>query len=224
MTEGISYVYPISHVPTRFGLFAESGPLFTPAPNSHASPSRTPHHFHHEHANIFISRPAPATTRSCIHFDHWVNVAFQNFARLSSRLLLQRDTDALSESDLETNMSMVLARSPLEPIGMNGAGTQKRRSTRLSHEGAEGDEPPAKKPRMNGAQTTSTTVSTKEQDGDASAMGKRKRPGKSCAPGGLAVVHNNESSPPCQKISKFARSCQLTTRPSLRRRSGRLRI
>ncbi|KAK5135894.1 hypothetical protein LTR08_004544 [Meristemomyces frigidus] len=69
-------------------------------------------------------------------------------------------------------MSMVLTRSPLEPIGMNGAGTQKRRSARLSRDGAEGDEPPAKKSRVNGAQTT--TISTKEQDGDTNAAGKRR--------------------------------------------------
>lgn len=69
-------------------------------------------------------------------------------------------------------MSMVLTRSPLEPIGMNGAGTQKRRSARLSHEGAGEDEPPAKRSKANGVQTT--TVSTKERDGDANAIGKRK--------------------------------------------------
>ncbi|KAK5124790.1 hypothetical protein LTR85_001503 [Meristemomyces frigidus] len=67
---------------------------------------------------------------------------------------------------------MILTRSPLEPIGMNGAGTQKRRSARLSHEGAEENEPPAKRSRVNGAHTT--TVSTKERDGDANAVGKRK--------------------------------------------------
>jgi len=67
---------------------------------------------------------------------------------------------------------MVLTRSPLEPIGMNGAGTQKRRSARLSHEGVEENEPPAKKSRVNGAQTT--TVSTKERDGDSNAVAKRR--------------------------------------------------
>ncbi|EMC99274.1 hypothetical protein BAUCODRAFT_137475 [Baudoinia panamericana UAMH 10762] len=70
-------------------------------------------------------------------------------------------------------MSMVLTRSPLEPIGMNGAGMQKRRSARLSHDGAEDNEPPAKKSKANGAQTT-TTVSTKDQDGDANALSKRR--------------------------------------------------
>ncbi|TKA80177.1 hypothetical protein B0A55_03591 [Friedmanniomyces simplex] len=69
-------------------------------------------------------------------------------------------------------MSMVLTRSPLEPIGMNGAGTSKRRSARLSHEGVEENEPPAKKSRLNGAQ--STAVSTKEQDGDATGLPKRR--------------------------------------------------
>ncbi|TKA26512.1 hypothetical protein B0A50_05349 [Salinomyces thailandicus] len=67
---------------------------------------------------------------------------------------------------------MVITRSPLEQIGMNGAGMQKRRSARLSHEGVGEDEPPAKKSRVNGA--TTKTISTKEQDGDASAAAKRK--------------------------------------------------
>lgn len=67
---------------------------------------------------------------------------------------------------------MVLTRSPLEPIGMNGAGSQKRRSARLSHEGVEENEPPAKKSRAHGAQTS--TISTKEQDGDSNAVAKRK--------------------------------------------------
>ncbi|KAK5729660.1 hypothetical protein LTR17_011737 [Elasticomyces elasticus] len=68
-------------------------------------------------------------------------------------------------------MSIVLSRSPLAPIGMNGAGVSKRRSARLSHEGIEGEnEPPAKKSKANGAQ-----VSTKEQDGDAAkVVAKRK--------------------------------------------------
>ncbi|KAK5714168.1 hypothetical protein LTR15_011076 [Elasticomyces elasticus] len=55
---------------------------------------------------------------------------------------------------------------------MNGAGTSKRRSARLSHEGIEENEPPAKKSKANGAQAT--TVSTKEQDGDAKVVAKRK--------------------------------------------------
>ena len=74
-------------------------------------------------------------------------------------------------------MSMVLTRSPLEPIGMNGAsGAPQRRSARLSAEGAEENEPPAKKDRVNGVSTT--TVSTKEQDGDGVAPSKKKRKGK----------------------------------------------
>ncbi|KAI7343425.1 hypothetical protein KC354_g15665 [Hortaea werneckii] len=55
---------------------------------------------------------------------------------------------------------------------MNGAGTQKRRSARLSHEGAGENEPPAKRSRANGAQVK--TVSTKEQDGDSNTVSKRK--------------------------------------------------
>ena len=71
---------------------------------------------------------------------------------------------------------MVLTRSPLEPIGMNGAGASKRRSARLSAEGAEENEPPAKKSKANGAQTT--IVSTKEQDGETGAASKKKRKGE----------------------------------------------
>ena len=67
---------------------------------------------------------------------------------------------------------MVLTRSPLQSIGMNGAGTQKRRSARLSHDGTEGDEPPTKKTRVNGAQTP--TISTTEQDGATNVAGKTK--------------------------------------------------
>ncbi|KAI6856139.1 hypothetical protein KC338_g8568 [Hortaea werneckii] len=55
---------------------------------------------------------------------------------------------------------------------MNGAGTQKRRSARLSHEGAGENEPPAKRSRASGAQVK--TVSTKEQDGDSNTVSKRK--------------------------------------------------
>lgn len=72
-------------------------------------------------------------------------------------------------------MSIVLTRSPLEPIGMNGAGMPKRRSARLSNEGVEEYEPPAKKSRVNGVETT--TVSTKVQDGDSNSVVK-KRPRK----------------------------------------------
>ncbi|KAK1070989.1 hypothetical protein LTR74_003638 [Friedmanniomyces endolithicus] len=67
-------------------------------------------------------------------------------------------------------MSMVLPRPPLEPLGMNGGSTSKRRSARLSVEGAEENEPPAKKSRVNGAQGTNT----KEQDGDANGLPKRR--------------------------------------------------
>ena len=72
---------------------------------------------------------------------------------------------------------MILTRSPLEPIGMNGmngAGAPKRRSARLSGESVEENEPPAKKNRVE-AQTS--TVSTKEADGDSNAVGKKKRKG-----------------------------------------------
>ena len=72
-------------------------------------------------------------------------------------------------------MSMTLTRAPLHAIEMNGAGTTKRRSARLSLDDV-GDEPPAKKSKANGAQ--STTVSTKESDGDANGLAKR-RPKKS---------------------------------------------
>jgi len=55
---------------------------------------------------------------------------------------------------------------------MNGAGGQKRRSARLSHEGNGENEPPSKKAKVNGTHTTS--VSTKEQDGDSSAFAKKR--------------------------------------------------
>lgn len=72
-------------------------------------------------------------------------------------------------------MSMVLTtRAPLEIIGMNGAGTQKRRSARLSQEGNGESEPPAKKAKVN---ETTTTVNTKQQDGEAKAASKRKNRG-----------------------------------------------
>lgn len=59
---------------------------------------------------------------------------------------------------------------------MNIQPTQKRRSARLSQDGADENEPPAKKAKGNAAHTT--TVSTKEQDGDANAAGRKKRKGK----------------------------------------------
>ncbi|KAK1065365.1 hypothetical protein LTR74_008042 [Friedmanniomyces endolithicus] len=67
-------------------------------------------------------------------------------------------------------MSMILPRPPLEPLGMNGGNTSKRRSARLSVEGAEENEPPAKKSRVNGAQA----ANTKELDGDANGLPKRR--------------------------------------------------
>lgn len=73
-------------------------------------------------------------------------------------------------------MSTVLTRSPLEPIGMNGAGVPKRRSARLSGESVEENEPPAKENKVDGAQTS--TVTTKEADGDSGAVTKKKRKGK----------------------------------------------
>ncbi|KAK4506921.1 hypothetical protein PRZ48_000654 [Zasmidium cellare] len=69
-------------------------------------------------------------------------------------------------------MSMVLTtRSPLEVIGMNGAGTQKRRSARLSQEGNGESEPPSKKAKIN---ETTTTINTKQQDGEGKAASKKK--------------------------------------------------
>lgn len=83
-------------------------------------------------------------------------------------------------------MSMVLTRSPLEPIGMNGGTAPRRRSARLSAEGAEENEPPAKRNKANGVHTQ--TVSTKEQDGDAGAASKKKKRGKTFdAPGEKAL-------------------------------------
>ena len=76
-------------------------------------------------------------------------------------------------------MSMVLTRSPLEAIGMNGAGLPKRRSARLSGESVEENEPPAKKNKVDGAQTS--TVGTKEADGDSAAVSRKKRKGKTPA-------------------------------------------
>ncbi len=73
-------------------------------------------------------------------------------------------------------MSMVLTRSPLEPIGMNGAGLPKRRSARLSGDSVEENEPPGKKNKVEGAQTS--TVSTKEVDGEAATVSRKKRKGE----------------------------------------------
>lgn len=72
-------------------------------------------------------------------------------------------------------MSMVVtARSPLEVIGMNGAGTQKRRSARLSQEGNGESEPPAKKAKIN---ETTTTINTKQQDGESKPANKKQSRG-----------------------------------------------
>lgn len=51
-------------------------------------------------------------------------------------------------------MSMVVTRSPLTAVGMNGAGAAapKRRSARLSAEGQDDDERPSKKTRVDAAQ------------------------------------------------------------------------
>lgn len=73
-------------------------------------------------------------------------------------------------------MSMILTRSPLEPIGMNGGSVPKRRSARLSGESVEENEPPTKKDKSDGVQTS--TVTTKEADGDSAAATKNKRKGK----------------------------------------------
>lgn len=86
-------------------------------------------------------------------------------------------------------MSMVLTRSPLEPIGMNGAGVvaPKRRSARLSAEGADenaddGFAPTVRKGKGTATTTTTTTtVGTKERDGGlegAGAGAKRKKRGE----------------------------------------------
>ncbi|EME50018.1 hypothetical protein DOTSEDRAFT_68768 [Dothistroma septosporum NZE10] len=69
-------------------------------------------------------------------------------------------------------MSMVLTRSPLEVIGMNEGGAQKRRSARLSHEGEAEHEPPAKRSRANGVSTT--TINTKQQAGDTGKAPAKK--------------------------------------------------
>lgn len=59
---------------------------------------------------------------------------------------------------------------------MNGAGVPpKRRSARLSGESVEENEPPAKKSKVDGVLTS--TVGTKEADGDAGVVGKKKRKG-----------------------------------------------
>lgn len=57
---------------------------------------------------------------------------------------------------------------------MNGAGTQKRRSARLSQEGNGDSEPPVKKAKVH---ETTTTANTKQQDGEGKAASKGKNRG-----------------------------------------------
>lgn len=59
-------------------------------------------------------------------------------------------------------MSMVVTRSPLTAIGMNGAGAAapKRRSARLSVEGQEDDERPNKKTKVDAAQSAGSSKET----------------------------------------------------------------
>lgn len=73
-------------------------------------------------------------------------------------------------------MSIALTRSPLESLGMNGGGAPKRRSARLSQEGNGENEPPAKKSKANGG--TTSTVGTKQQDGESRAVASRKKAGE----------------------------------------------
>ncbi|SMR44292.1 unnamed protein product [Zymoseptoria tritici ST99CH_1A5] len=56
---------------------------------------------------------------------------------------------------------------------MNGGGAPKRRSARLSQEGNGENEPPAKKSKANGG--TTSTVGTKQQDGESRAVASRKK-------------------------------------------------
>lgn len=70
---------------------------------------------------------------------------------------------------------MILTRSPLETITMNGAGTQKRRSARLSAEGVEdgSEQPPQKKTKVGGQ-----AVSTKTTDGGSAPTARPGRKAK----------------------------------------------
>lgn len=84
-------------------------------------------------------------------------------------------------------MSMVVTRSPLTAIGMNGVGAAapKRRSARLSAEGQEDDERPSKKTKTDGAQNVGTA---KE-----SGVAKRTRgKGKTGETRGVARLGSNE--------------------------------
>ena len=62
---------------------------------------------------------------------------------------------------------------------MNAGSVPKRRSARLSGESVEENEPPVKKNKSDGAQTS--IVSTKEADGDSAAASKKKRKGELCS-------------------------------------------
>lgn len=80
-------------------------------------------------------------------------------------------------------MSMVVTRSPLTAIGMNGAGgIGKRRSARLSADGQDGNEnePPSKKARVNAAQNAEAGAT----DGAAKKKG-RKQKGKDMSRGSV---------------------------------------
>jgi kinetochore protein Mis13/DSN1 len=72
---------------------------------------------------------------------------------------------------------MVLTRSPLEIIGMNSAGAQKRRSARLSHEENGEEEPPSKKSRTTGANAVAAAGSTKQPKATSKAKGSKKTKG-----------------------------------------------
>ena len=81
-------------------------------------------------------------------------------------------------------MSMVLTRSPLESIGMNGAGqggagAPKRRSARLSNEGVDENESSFAYGQPAATRSKTTVVGTKEGDGEGSGVAaKRKKRGK----------------------------------------------
>ncbi len=75
-------------------------------------------------------------------------------------------------------MSMTLTRTPLESIMMNAA-NGKRRSARLSAEGTEAEEAKVVKRSRTAAVGQTTSVATKELDGDSNTVGgKRKRKGE----------------------------------------------
>ena len=115
---------------------------------------------------------------------------------------------------------MVLARSPLEPMSMNGAvGGPNRRSARLSNDAAEENELPVKKSKrnVNGAQMT--TVSTKESDGDAGVASKKKRKGE------ILRVYRSEDGQ-CRRVvltSISQSTMKMTTALASRRASAQKR-